>query len=344
MQPPPFPTGNLATQDIYSISRYLNDPTMVLRALRTIADQIFIGNKILTGQLYTKDGAAIYEQIESIFAANTPQAVQPGDEYPLTPVPTGPAQIATVLKWGLDTLIYDESISRQNFDVVARDFIKLVNSVYQYIDGLIMSAFVAAITQTVNAGASSISGTGPSGGANWNGAGTNAPKIMRDVMYAEQLMRSLKQGYNADVVVCDLQTYAAVMGDPNIAPMVPREDFGRGVSDMPIMQGIKTGLQTRLLGKTWLATPNLPTSVGGEFGPFAAVCDSTVLGAMLDEELPAPGYVGSQSDGSADGDGRSMIQVKTMREDTQDRWRIRARRCTAPIIIEPKAIVQIAGV
>ncbi|WP_260745620.1 hypothetical protein [Mycobacterium sp. SMC-2] len=71
LQPPGFPTGNLATQDVYSISRYLNDPTMVLRALRTIADQIFIGNKILTGQLYTKDGAAIYEQIESIFAANT---------------------------------------------------------------------------------------------------------------------------------------------------------------------------------------------------------------------------------------------------------------------------------
>ncbi len=341
LQPPGFPTGNLATQDVYSISRYLNDPTMVLRALRTIADQIFIGNKILTGQLYTKDGAAIYEQIESIFAANTPQAVQPGDEYPLTAVPTGPAQIANVLKWGLDTIITDESISRQNFDVVARDFIKLVNSVFQYIDGLIMSAVVSAITLTVNAGSATITGATPSGGANWNGSGTNAPRILRDVMYAEQLMRSLKQGYNANTVVCDLETYAAVMGDTNIAPALPREDMGRGVNDMPIMEGIKTGLQTRLLGKTWLATPNLPS---GEFGPFAAVLDSTVLGAMLDEELPAPGYVGSQDDGSADGDGRSMIQVKTMREDKNDRWRIRARRNTAPIIIEPKAIVQIVGV
>lgn len=39
-----------------------------------------------------------------------------------------------------------------------------------------------------------------------------------------------------------------------------------------------------------------------------------------------------------------MIQVKTMREDKNDRWRIRARRVTTPIIIEPKAIVQIEGV
>jgi len=74
------------------------------------------------------------------------------------------------------------------------------------------------------------------------------------------------------------------------------------------------------------------------------VIDTTVFGAMVDEELHDPGYVGSQSDGSANDDGRSMIQVKTMREDKQDRWRIRCRRVTTPIVIEPKAIVQIVGV
>jgi len=68
-----------------------------------------------------------------------------------------------------------------------------------------------------------------------------------------------------------------------------------------------------------------------------------VFGAMVDERLPAPGYVGSQSDGSADDDGRSMIQVKTMREDKNDKWRIRCRRTTTPIVIEPKAGVQITG-
>ncbi|GFG74444.1 phage major capsid protein [Mycobacterium botniense] len=342
LEPPGFPTGNLATQDVYSISRYLNDPTTVLRALRLIADQIFIGNKVLTGQFYTKDGSVIYEQIESIFAANTPQAVQPGDEYPLTPVPTGPAQMANVVKWGLDTPITDESIARQNFDVVARAFIKIVNSMVAQIDSVVMSAMVAAITQSVNAGASTIGGSSPAGGANWNGSGSNPPKILRDVMFAEELMRSLKQGYRANTVVLDLQTFAAVMGDPNITAALPREDMGaQGVTKNPIFEGIETGLAVRMLGKTWLSTPNLP---GGPFEPFAAVLDATIFGAFVDEELPAPGYVGSQSDGSANDDGRSMIQVKTMREDKNDRWRIRARRVTTPIIIEPKAIVQIEGV
>ncbi|EID12940.1 hypothetical protein MXEN_12056 [Mycobacterium xenopi RIVM700367] len=322
LEPPGFPTGNLATQDVYSISRYLNDPLMVLRALRTIADQIFVGDKVLTGQFYTEDGAVIYEQIESIFAANTPQAVQPGDEYPLSPIPTGPAQIANVVKWGLDTIITDEAISRQNFDVLSRAFTKIVNSMVAQVDSVVMSAVVAAITATQPASKP------------WNG-GSGAPNILRDIMLAEEQMRALKQGYIADTVLCDLNTFATAISDPTLALLLPREDFGHGVREMPVFQGI--GFQANIAGKKWLSTPNLPTT------PYVAVLDAKVFGAMVDERLPAPGYVGAQSDNSGDDDGRSMIQVKTMREDKQDRWRIRARRVTTPIIIEPKAGVQITG-
>lgn len=336
LEPPPFPTGNLATQDIYSISRYLNDPTMVLRALRTIADQIFVGSKVLTGQFFTEDGAIIYEQIESIFASNNPAAVAPGAEYPLSPVPTGPAQIASVVKWGLDTIITDESISRQNFDVVSRAFIKIVNSMVQQVDSVIMAAVVGAITQTQAAGATTPGGSGNTA-YYWDGSGASKPNILRDIFMAEEQMRALKQGYNADVVLCDLGTYALAISDPNLAAMWPREDFGRGVSDAPVFEGIKTGFSTRLAGKTWLATPNLPST------PYCAIMDTTVFGAMVDERLPAPGYVGAQSDGAGMDDGRSMIQVKTMREDDQDRWRIRCRRTTTPIIIEPKAAVEITA-
>ncbi|PQM44670.1 hypothetical protein C1Y40_05166 [Mycobacterium talmoniae] len=323
--PPPFPTGNLATQDIYSISRYLNDPTMVLRALRTIADQIFVGNKVLTGQFYTDSGAIIYEQIETIFADRVPQSVAPGAEYPMSSVATGPAQIADVVKWGLDTEITDEAIARQNFDVLSRAFIKIVNSMVQQVDSVIMSAVVGAISQTQAASKA------------WNGsAGT--PNILRDVLLAEEQMRALKQGYNADTVLCDLNTFATAISDPTLQLLLPREDFGQGVRSMPVFEGI--GFEAKIAGKTWLSTPNLPSGTGS----YAAVIDTKVFGAMVDERLPAPGYVGSQSDGSADDDGRSMIQVKTMREDKLDKWRIRARRVTTPIVIEPLAAVHITGV
>jgi hypothetical protein len=338
LEPPGFPTGNLATQDLVSISRYLNDPTMVLRALRTIAEQLFVGNKILTGQFYTQDGSVVYEQIESIFAANVPTGVAPGDEYPLTPVPTGPAQIANVIKWGLDTLITDESISRQNFDVLSRAFIKIVNSMVQQVDSVIMSAVVAAITQKQAAGATTPGGAG-SVNYYWDGSGSAKPNIVRDIMMAQEQLRNLKQGYLADTVLCDTGTYALALSDPTVALQWPREDMGgRGVTNAPVFQGIGTSYGMDLAGNLWLSTPNLPST------PYVAVLDRKVFGAMVDERLPAPGYVGAQSDGGAgDDDGRSMIQVKTMREDKQDRWRIRCRRVTTPIIIEPKAGVEITA-
>jgi hypothetical protein len=313
---------------------------MVLRALRTIAEQIFVGDKILTGQFFTEDGAIIYEQIESIFAANVPQAVAPGGEYPLTPVPTGPAQIASVVKWGLDTLINDEAISRQNFDVLSRAFIKIVNSMVQQVDTVVMAAVVAAITQTQICGATSPDGSAPTSGDEpyWDGSHSSyKPNILRDIMMAEEQLRNLKQGYNANTVLLDTGTFALALSDPNLAALWPREDFGRGVSSAPVFEGIKTGFAVNLAGKLWLSTPNLPST------PYVAVLDTTVFGAMVDERLPAPGFVGAQSDGGGEDAGRSMIQVKTMREDKEDQWRIRCRRVTTPIIIEPKAGVEITA-
>ena len=35
-----------------------------------------------------------------------------------------------------------------------------------------------------------------------------------------------------------------------------------------------------------------------------------------------------------------MTQIKTMRDDENDRWRVRARRITVPVITEPVAIVR----
>lgn len=342
LNPPGAPTGNLATQDIYSISRYLNDPTFVYRALATIADQMFVGTKVLKGQFFTDDGSIIYEQIESIFANGNPQGVAPGAEYPLASIPTGPAQIATTVKWGLDTIITDESINRQRINVLEKAFIKLANSLVQQVDDVIMSVVQSAITQQFNAGSPTLTGATPGSGTTpsaWNGDGSNKPTIMRDVMYATQIIRGQKQGYSPDTVLCDLQTYAAVIGDPTIAPTLPREDMGSAnVGEAPVLQGINSGLGTRLFGMNWLASPNLPSS------PYVAVLDSKVFGAMVDERLPAPGYTGVQSGAGDDEDGRSMIQVKTMREDDVDRWRIRARRTTTPIVIEPLAAVEIVGV
>ena len=56
---------------------------------------------------------------------------------------------------------------------------------------------------------------------------------------------------------------------------------------------------------------------------------------MVDENLGGTGYV------STDGVG---IQAKSIREDKNDKWRLRCRRVTVPIVQEPAAAWKITGV
>ncbi|MEU6582822.1 hypothetical protein [Nocardia sp. NPDC046763] len=312
--PPAPPT---LSGDIESINRFLKDPLWVLRALRTISEQMFISNKILTSQQWTESGSVAYEQTEGIYADNPPQPVSPGGEYPLTTTGTGPASMANTVKWGEDSLIEDESISRQKYDVVTRKFTKLANSHVQKVDSVALSAVASAVTQNTAAIAS------------WAGTGTT-PYILRDLMRAFGNILNLRQGYMPDTVLVDIPTFANVVSDDKLAALLPREV--PGVGDAPTTAGWDSPYMRRIGGFTFVTSPNLP--VNGN----AWLLDSKVFGAFVDERVPGPGYVASGDQG-ADG-----VQVKTMREDRTDGWRIRCRRLTVPIILEPAAAWKITGV
>jgi hypothetical protein len=308
--PPASPT---LSGDILSISRFLNSPLLVLRALRDLSQQLFISDKILTGQLYTDSGSVIYETNESIFADRVPKSVAPGTEYPLTSITTGPASTANTVKWGQDAMIEDESISRQKYPVVQRAFRKLINSHVQQVDSVALSAVNSAVTQNtacVNT---------------WTGTGT-APVILRDLMRAVSSVINLKQGFMPDTVLLGLTTFANVVSDPTLLNLLPREY--PGVKDSTVASGWDNPYLRRIGGFTFVTSPNLPTT------GVATLLDSSVFGAFVDERLPEIGYVM----------GDNGVQVKTMREDDVDGWRIRCRRTTVPVVLEPNAAWKITGV
>lgn len=316
--PPPPAT---LSGDVLSINRFLNDPLWVLRSLRTISEQMFISNKILTGQFWTESGSVAYEQTESIYADNSPQPVSPGGEYPITTTGTGPASLANTVKWGQDSLLADEAISRQKYDVVNRKFTKLANSHVLKIDSVALSAVASAITQNTAAVAS------------WAGTGST-PVILRDLMRAFANIINLKQGYMPDTVLVGLTTFANIVSDDKLANLLPREV--PGVGNVPTVAGWDSPFMRRIGGFNFVTSPNLPTTGN------AYLLDSKVFGGMTDERVPAPGYVMSTGvDGMPDADG---IQVKTMRDDKTDGWRIRCRRITVPIVLEPASAWKITGV
>lgn len=311
--PPAAPT---LSGDILSISRFLNNPPLVLRALRDIADQMFIADKILTGTIQTDSGSVIYEQNESIFADRDPQPVAPMSEYPITSIGTGPALTANTVKWGNDAEISDEAISRQKYPVVARAFRKLANSHVQKIDSVALSAVNSAVTQNTDA-------LQP-----WSGSGT-APSILRDLMRAQANIINLKQGYMPNAVLLSLTTFANVVSDPTLQLLLPREVSG--VNTAPVAQGLDSTYMRRIGGFTFITSPNLPTT------NTAILLDTTVFGSFVDETLPAPGYVSGPDDAN-------RLQVMTYRPEGIDGYRIRARRTVVPIVQEPAAAWKINGV
>ncbi|MEU9805031.1 hypothetical protein [Mycobacterium sp. NPDC050853] len=311
--PPVAPT---LSGDILSISRFLNNPPLVLRALRTVTDQMFIADKILTGNIPTESGSAVYEQNESIFADRAPQPVAPMSEYPVTSIGTGPALTANTVNWGNDAEISDFAISRQKYPVVNRAFRKLANSHVQQIDSVALSAVASAVTQNTSAISS------------WAGTGA-APLILRDLMRALANILNLKQGYMPDTVLCSLTTFANVVSDEKLAQLLPREY--PGTETTPVAQGLSSTFMRRIGGFTFITSPNLPTT------GVATLLDSTVLGSFVDETVPAPGYVSGPDDAN-------RLQVKTIREDKIDGWRIRARRIVVPIVQESAAAWKITGV
>jgi hypothetical protein len=249
--PPAAPT--VTNLGIETISRFLNTPTLVERRLRTLAENRFIGDVLLSGRVPSSGGSVQYEQNESIFPDRAIEAVSPGGEFPLTTIGNGPSLMSAVAKWGVDALVTDESINRLLRNPVDRAMQKITNGVVKQVDSLALAAINVSVTQTIAVAT----------------AWSTSTKILRDLLTAKATINALNQGYNADTAVVDDFIFAIVMSDPTIAAGLRREDPQNPIytGDFPMIGGLRI-----------LPTPNLPTA------GRAYVLDSTVLGSMVDEE------------------------------------------------------------
>lgn len=307
LYPPAAPT---ISGDLETISRFLQSPTQVSRALRTLLQQRYISDSILSRRFQVQGGAVLYETGEVIYTADTAQAVNPGSEYPLTPAATGVASIAATVKWGQDSEVTDEAIKRQLMDVVNRVLQKLANQNVKTVDAVALAAIASAVTQTAAAAAA------------WTSA--TAAQILNDVLQAVATIRATNNGYEPDTIVVSDVSWANALGKFVAGGFVPRETGNAN----PAL----TGNFPNMAGLNWLVSPNLPVA------STAFVLDSKLLGGMADEDLGGPGY------SSAGGGIAPAVQVKTIRDDEKDLWRLRCRRVTVPIVVEPAAAFKITGV
>lgn len=301
------PAAPSLSGDVATINRFLQSPTQVNRRLRSLAENRYIADAILTGQFEAAGGAVLYETGETIFSDDSPSAVAPGSEYPLTLTSTGNASLAKTVKWGQDTIVTDEAIGRRLMNPVERAFVKLVNQNVKYVDSVALAAVASAVTQSTNAA------------ADWSTA--TAAQILKDVLLAAANIRALNQGYEPDTVVVDDINHANAMAAFVAGGYFSREDNAENpalTGQFPVVGGLR-----------WLATPNVPEA------NKAIVLDSSQLGGMADENLAGPGWSGK---------GPKGVDGKAIRNDEEDAWRLRVRRVTVPVVLEPASAWKIASI
>ncbi|WP_431841412.1 hypothetical protein [Calidifontibacter indicus] len=292
--------------DVLKIHAFMKSPQLIARRLRSLLQQRYIADAVLTQRLKAQGGAVLYETGDTLFTGEDARKVAPGGEYPIVTVGGAVLAAAKTDKWGQDALVTDESIARQLRNPVDRGLNKLANQNVKTVDSVAMAVALSAVTQTETATASWATATGL--------------QIFGDVTRAASKVRNLNEGYNPDRIALSDPLYTAAMLAFAGAGLLPREQ----ATANPFL----TGQFPNIGGYVWLPSPNT-TGV--------LVYDSEQLGGMADEDLGSPGYV------KASGEGTAPVEVKTIRDDDNDRYRARARRVTVPVVLEPLAGIKVVG-
>lgn len=292
--------------DVQKIHTFMKSPALIARRVRTLLQQRYISDAVLTQRLRAEGGAVVYESGDPLFTGEEARRVAPGAEYPIVMIGGAVMAAAKTSKWGQDALVTDEAIARQLRNPVDRGFNKLANQNVKTVDSVAMAVAMSAVTQTIPA---------TTGWANATGL-----QIFADVTKAASRVRSLNEGFNPDRIALTDELYTVAMLAFASAGLLPREQ----ATANPFLSGQFPNVG----GYTWLPTPNTSGVL---------IYDSEQLGGMADEDLKSPGYV------SAAGEGTAPVEVKSIREEENDLYRLRARRVTVPVVLEPLAGIKVVN-
>lgn len=286
------------------IHHLMKTPGLLAKRAAELAAQKFIADYLLTGRYLAVGGAILYETGEEIFPADAPEEITPGGEYPRTTMTAGELAAAYTAKWGQDAPVTDEAISRLNISPVDKALRKIVNGMIRHGDGVALSVIAAKIEQ-----AEAATGT-------WTGASA-ADAIVDTALAvkAEYEERNDDFSFDYSTVVLKPTQFAKVAGAMIKSDLVPREAGNFAL----------TGVIPDYMGFTWVTSKHVPFN-----DPL--LVDRDQLGGIATENIQSPGY------SSVEG-----VEVKSIRDEDTDSYRVRGRRVMVPVVLEPRAGIRITG-
>ncbi|WP_033373423.1 hypothetical protein [Glaciibacter superstes] len=249
------PEGTLTTAQIHLL---LQSPQLIAKRVADLTKMRFIADYLLSGRYEAKGGGIFYETGEEIFAADSPEAVAPGGEYPKTVLTQGELAAAKTVKWGLESDITDEKISQQGISIVNKALVRLSNSVVRHVDSVAMAVIASKVSSTF---------ASPS-------AWTTAGKVIEALTSISTTRGEDGTGIELDTVVLKPTQYAKLIGLLVDDKALPREQGNIAITG---------NIPVDALGFTWATTPHY-------LGSDPLLVDRDQLGGVADEKLGSPGY------------------------------------------------------
>ena len=255
--PVKHPEGTLTTEQLHLL---LSSPARIAKRVADVTKMRFIADYLLSGRFDASGGGVFYETGEDPFAPDDPRAVAPLGEYPKTILFEGETVAVATRKWGTETDISDEKVSRQGISYVNKSIARIANSVIRRVDSIAMAVIAAKVTSTFAAGAF-----------------TTAGDMVSKVEQIRGERADLGLGLDLNTIVLTPTQYAKVVKILVDSNALPRE------SDNPVVPG-RIPIDT--LGLSWAVSPHYT-------GANPLLIDRDQLGGMADEKLDSPDYSAS---------------------------------------------------
>ncbi len=281
----------------------LGNNRLIARRLADITELGFISDFLLSDRLDASAGGVFYETGEDIFAPSASELVTPGATYPKVILPEGAIEAARAVKRGIGTDVTDEKLAERGGGVAVRALLKLANTVIRDVDTVTM-----AVIQSV------VSSVFASPGGAWDSAGD----VVRALTAIRTARAELGLGFDLDTVVLNGDDFATLIGMFINDGALPREAGNLAISG---------NIPQNLYGFTWVTSPYY-------LGANPLLVDPEQLGGMADQNLASPDWSRY---------GSSGVEGQSERITGSDKWTVRARRVTVPVVLEPLAGVQITS-
>lgn len=281
----------------------LGNNRVIARRLAEITQMRFIADYLLSDRLDASAGGVFYESGEESFAPASSEIVAPGGSYPKVVLPEGALEAARAVKRGLSTDVTDEKLAERGGSVLTRALLKLANTVIRDVDTVAMAVINSVVTSTF-----------ASPGGAWDSAGD----VVRAVEAIRTQRADLGLGIDLNTIVLNGDDFATLVGMFINDGALPREQFNPAITGQ---------IPLDLYGYNWVTSPHYT-------GANPLVVDRAQLGGMADQRLNSPDWARY---------GQSGVEGQSERVTGNDKWTVRARRVTVPVVLEPLAGVAITS-